>query len=277
MARLTLRHLACQGLKAFASCSRIFYHKHIGPLAKLAVYRTFVRPTMEYGLQVIKPLKGCMQKLEKIQNKVLRACLSLPGNASTSALLGVTCFPTMSTRASCLSLRYLVSLKKKDESFLAHHVSESKTLRYLTRLAEDCPTLFSASNLAARRRKEMLMPILLQLWTDSREGIVAQRIVKNSWRPDVILNITDPRTRYTLLGWRFCLSFGEPGPCAGCPEPRCSWKHAILCSGVLNEARRFFGVDSDDPLSDGLNKLQSDCSLLEPLLNFIRVTLSRKR
>lgn len=274
--RSHLQTLAARGLKAIATCGRVLHHKHLSPLAKLGVYRAFIRPTMEYGLQLVKPLKSAMQALERVQNRALRSCLALPWNASISAMLGATAMPTLMQRATCLAIRFALSLRSKDASFLASHAGNSKTVRMLSKAVEDHPVMTAALSLPPRLRAQAMGPVYHQLWSSSRNGVVAERMEKPNWSPDAILSVEDRRVRYRLLGWRFCLTFGAPDLCSRCPETRCSWKHAVVCSGADELVRSASDCpeDAQDPISVGLNLLQLDPQLRTIVDQAIRLARS---
>jgi hypothetical protein len=249
--------LLSAGLKSIASCGRLLYHKHLGPLSKLHILRSFIRPTIEYGLPLVKATMAGLKKLENVQNRALRACLGLPKNASIQGMQGVAAVEPLTLRNAILKARLARRLQSKDASFLVHHAKSSKLVKAVMKVLEEEPEIAAAVACPARTRQQLLNAIKLDRWNESKEGAVVSRISKQSWEPDKILCVGNARTRYNLMGWRFCLTVGEPDQCPRCPEPHCSWKHAIVCSGAAAACQASLGIDPSvpDPISVALDML----------------------
>ena len=68
-----------------------YTNKNWSPGVKLAVYKQFIRPTAEYGLQVKILENGNLDLLESAQLKALRILMHLPWNASIQAMRRLFC------------------------------------------------------------------------------------------------------------------------------------------------------------------------------------------
>ena len=83
------------------------FYKWSSSRALLQLYLSFIRPHLEYAVQVWSPyLHKDMQKLELVQKFALKVCLK-KWNCSYSELLRESGIPELSDRRKILSLLYL--------------------------------------------------------------------------------------------------------------------------------------------------------------------------
>jgi hypothetical protein len=80
------------------------------PKCIMAVYRTFLRPMMEYGLGLDMVDRSMLEKLEKAQAWALRTGFSVAGSTSYYALLGVSGLDNMQYRNQRLNARFMATL-----------------------------------------------------------------------------------------------------------------------------------------------------------------------
>ena len=73
---------------------------------RVNLYRTNIRPTIEYGLAIINATTSQIQALQKIQNQALRIICGLNNSTSISLLHELTGLPTMETRYTILKSQY---------------------------------------------------------------------------------------------------------------------------------------------------------------------------
>src|SRR3954467_15290149 len=73
------------------------------PEATASIYLTFVRPVLEYGLDLQLPTKNLLDKYQKIQNLAIRTFLSAPPHTSIPALHRMTGIQQFADRAAELN------------------------------------------------------------------------------------------------------------------------------------------------------------------------------
>lgn len=83
------------------------------------VYKTFVRPTMEYGLACAYLEPRHIQELEKAQNKALRTVLAAPRTCSTESLHRLAEVETMEVRVQILQAKWLFRILTSPEDSMA--------------------------------------------------------------------------------------------------------------------------------------------------------------
>ena len=75
------------------------------PSAAAQVYKTFVRPVMEYGLELKEPTPRLLEVYQRTQNLALRTIMSAPKNTSIAALHRLLHIPLMKDR--CKEINFL--------------------------------------------------------------------------------------------------------------------------------------------------------------------------
>jgi hypothetical protein len=77
------------------------------PSAKIDVYKLFIRPIMEYGMQTHLYNKNDIDKFEKIQQLALRIAYAVPWNTSKTAMKRLSCLESMECRNEILNARFI--------------------------------------------------------------------------------------------------------------------------------------------------------------------------
>ena len=90
--------------------------KYWSPGIKLSVYKQFIRPTAEYGLQIKILENSDIDTLEAAQLKASRILLQLPWNCSIQAIRRLFCMESMQCRNKILNAKFLRNLKTLKES-----------------------------------------------------------------------------------------------------------------------------------------------------------------
>jgi len=117
-------HIARVSQKVRASVATVYaagLHAYgVGPLLAVQAYTTFVRPVLEYCLQLGRVATGCRAALERLQRFALKTLLALPTSTSTALLYQITGLPPMPDRAVELGGRWVARLATlpDDGSFL---------------------------------------------------------------------------------------------------------------------------------------------------------------
>ena len=90
--------------------------KYWSPGIVLSVYKQFIRPTAEYGLQIKKLENSDIDTLEAAQLKASRILLQLPWNCSIQAIRRLFCMESMQCRNKILNAKFMRNLKTLNES-----------------------------------------------------------------------------------------------------------------------------------------------------------------
>jgi hypothetical protein len=222
--------------------------KYWSPGIKMSVYKQFIRPTAEYGLQVKIMEKSELDILESAQLKASRILLQLPWNCSIQGIRRLFCMESMQCRNKILNAKFLRNLKTLKENL--------QISRLTNFAANDSKSVYGEY----RKRNEYL----LKLVNISRESELTRKI-KELRRGDIMdskkgcKSTTNPSTRISdsipvskslklssilfwkseedgeilrnLVRWRLGrIAYHQE--CLNCNRENLSRKHAVLCSGV---------------------------------------------
>src|SRR6476661_1107701 len=83
---------------------------------KISVYKQFVRPIMEYGLQLVHLTKQRVAFLEKVQMKIIRLFLQLPWNTSIQAIRRLFLVESISCRNAILNAKFVRRVEGLNEN-----------------------------------------------------------------------------------------------------------------------------------------------------------------
>ena len=224
----------------------------------ILLYKTFVRPTLEYGLSVGIATKDVMQMLEATQTAVLRQMFSVNNRTSLKAPLALTNITPISFRNQKLHATYFdLLINKGSITNPIVNMIRNVNLRWLP----DGP--WSPSFLDIYRNpmirnwrnpftgKFTLMgkeAMQLMAWRSidglrSRDGDVASAIsVDMEGKPNPLLSITFASRRVVgmLLRWRLGI-IAIHQKCENCALPNIVTRaHAVACPGILDTLRDKF-------------------------------------
>ncbi|KAI8058281.1 hypothetical protein BDF22DRAFT_615822, partial [Syncephalis plumigaleata] len=97
-----------KGRRAIAGLRRLGLHqKGFSWQTTIRLYKTFIRPTMEYGMALICPTDKTFKDLEKIQLKVLREAAKGRSNTSHGTLYRISNCVDLQHRAKELAAKWL--------------------------------------------------------------------------------------------------------------------------------------------------------------------------
>jgi hypothetical protein len=218
--------------------------KYWSPGIKLSVYKQFIRPTAEYGMQVKIFEKAELDILESAQLKASRILLQLPWNCSIQGIRRLFCMESMQCRNKILNAKFLRNAKTLKENlqiarlinFASNNFREYfKRNEYIRQLEN-----ISRESDLNRKIKEIRRNDIL----DSKKGCksttrTSTRIsdsipVSKSLKLSSILfwkSEDDGEILRNLLRWRLGrIAFHQE--CLNCNRENLSRKHAVLCSGV---------------------------------------------
>jgi hypothetical protein len=243
--------------KATMSLMKIGFNKHAwAPAAKIDIYKVFIRPLLEYGMQITLYDNKNLQLFEKSQQLALRIAFGVPWNTSKTALKRLSCLESVKTRNHLLNAKFLWKLKYQVNQFLPafrtfeFNLENHKSLTYGWR----------KSNLFYHRTIH-LSPLDLKKEVDliRFENIdqddmghtnVSNAIpVRKDIKRSAILywsGMDDMSIKLELIQWRLGrIAFHQR--CGRCNE-FLSRKHAVICSGAEDYLISKF-PDVDPPTS----------------------------
>ena len=246
------------------------------PAAAARVYKTFVRPVMEYGLALSCNLSAeCVQRYERTQALALRTICSAPRNTSYNGLRRLLQIEPMSHRIKLLNIQWSARLHSSgDRGNLAVHlyhnalrtiaptarrelplplVARSNPLWQQSELGE-MPPLVADGN-GAKPRKPLSDEVKLNLRRHSicildnphDTGAIANTIqveLDDPVRPFLQASGKISRDdRWVLLQW-ILGSVTRHEQCKHCPEPEMTRAHAALCAGADEDLSSVFPEDT---------------------------------
>jgi len=247
--------------------------KYWAPGIKVSVYKQFIRPTAEYGLQVKILEQSELDILEAAQLKATRILLQLPWNCSIQAIRRLFCLESMQCRNKILNAKFLRNLKTLKENIqisrLANFASNNASSVYKDYIKRneyirDVENVSSESLLSIKLKEIRRRDIL-----DSKRG--CKSTTQSSTRISDSIPVSKELKMSSLLFWkseeegeilrnlvRWRLGrIAYHQKCLNCNREKLSRKHAVLCSGV------------DEVLFDKYQEIESFQSqnILDTLLN----------
>ena len=240
---------------------------------KFGVYKQFIRPTAEYGLQLKIMDTSVLDALEATQLKASRILLQLPWNCSIQAIRRLFCMESMQCRNKILNAKFLRSMHRLEDYVQITRLvqitsTEAKSIYKdclkRNEFIRDLETASTKSELRCKIRNIRRSDIL-----DAKKGC------KSSTKPSTRISDSIPVSKSLrlssilfwkteeegeiqrdLVRWRLGrIAFHQE--CLNCNRESLSRKHATLCSGI------------DQVLFDKYQEIESFYSqnILDTLLN----------
>ena len=229
------------------------------PSAKIDVYKLFIRPLMEYGMQINLYKKADLDLFEKTQQLALRIAYGVPWNTSKTALKRLSCLESIRTRNHLLNIRFLWKLKfDADQSLPAFSsfqqcnqspgsftFSWKRENRFYHRLISLEPKALS-KEIKVIRFEDIDQDELGHTNVSS-----AIKVFPNLRRSSILSwnGMEDAKIKLELIQWRLGrVAFHQD--CHHCGGSL-SRKHAVICSGAEDFLSSTF-LDVDIPQSNTL-------------------------
>ena len=107
--------------------------------SKVAVYKSFIRSKLEYGLAILGYSKKQVDELDKVQREALCDMLGVPRNSSASTLRVLTGLATLEQRQNILRAKFILKCMEteKDTSRLLPKVTQWMRRAYLTPIIDE--------------------------------------------------------------------------------------------------------------------------------------------
>jgi hypothetical protein len=218
---------------------------------KFSVYKQFVRPAGEYGLQLKILDKSDLDLLEGAQLKASRILLQLPWNCSIQAIRRLFCMESMQCRNKILNAKFLRNLKilkenlqisrlvenasKNSKSVYKEFIKHNEFFREVENISQESVLYRKFQEI---RRRDIL---------DSKKGCKSSTrtstrvsdsipVDKNLKLSSILFwkNEMEGEVKRNLVRWRLGrIAFHQE--CLNCNRESLSRKHAVLCSAVDQE------------------------------------------
>jgi hypothetical protein len=216
--------------------------------SKIAVYKSFIRSKLEYGLAILEYTKKQVDEIDKVQREALCDMLGVPRNSSASTLRVLTGLVTLEQRQNILRAKFISKCieNENDTSRLLPKVTQWMRRANLTPLIDE---LTKANKIHLTRSPEENSRILRQLQDQHMKDAISQTKIFQSellestkWKDLSSLmtnwNIDKNAVRNIVLFLVHKIP-GKPQPCINCNELT-SKEHIVKCNknvwiNLLNE------------------------------------------
>jgi hypothetical protein len=248
------------------------------PASGIAAFKTFIRPTLEYGLALGKPDAETLRKLQVVQNMGLKAIFSAYRSCSTKALHRLTKIEPLAYRQEELQARYYAKLCNHSAPRKVPAAYIFQNLMFADRPRNSAITQLRLSKIwrvvphrtVLSRPDEVFPPLDPVIRSLKRhdaicalDGNVGSEISVNEMLdPDTLIYHSRKLDRQEVIKitrWRLGL-ITRHQECHRCGEVL-TRKHAIECSGVTQAIRDAHAIASiprsrqDAPLPQALRRL----------------------
>jgi hypothetical protein len=229
------------------------------PACNVMVYKSFLRPVLEYGFSVQILPQDILRELQKVQNGCLRRLFSAAPNTSIAGMHALTNIVPIEYRNQELHCRYIA--KVLDLNPDQHMVSEiiSQNFDMMANIIElKCWEIASTNQAFNVLRREAITSMI------KKKGNVADRIPINiSGKMNTLLTTSrlEKNVQKTLIYWRL----GRIAYHQDCQNNRCgqplSRKHATECVDLMYTLRQKLdiadlqGANTSNALDMVLNNL----------------------
>lgn len=210
------------------------------------MYQTFIRPKLEYGLQLVKPNAKEMQMLERTQLHALRTMCSVGRSTSGAALLELAGLESMEQRWQLLNAAWTIRTEGLGEQYMVHagwaahgqrklrnssfgHASKNPTMA-----AYRSATIWAGEGrVEPKRRKQILRELgkreqEKERWERrARKATQVAHIRRDAGRE--IDRVQSKGARRLLVLWLLRRLVGRPEWCKRCLRGKATYQHVQEC------------------------------------------------
>lgn len=233
--------LALKAKNATMALTRIGFNKrNWAPSAKIDVYKLFVRPLFEYGMQVNLYDSKSIQLFERTQQLALRIAYGVPWNTSKTALKRLSCLESVKSRNHLLNAKFLWKLNNQADTSLPAYNTFKDSLENTKSLTCEWKKynmyyhrLINLSSLRIENEIKLIRQENIEEDELGHTNVSSAIPVKKNLTRSSILSWTgmkDMTIKLELIQWRLGrIAFHQR--CHRCGESL-SRKHAVICSGA---------------------------------------------
>jgi hypothetical protein len=231
------------------------------------LYKQFIRPKVEYGLQVIDLTKTNRTKLNQFQNQVFRRIFSAPRNTSRNAMHKLLQIIPLSNRADQLHAKFHFQLlKANDTSIPAFNMATEMKNKNLWP-TNDWSEWVATKSLSSKKSWQVLTTL-----DPPNIKSVSNSVVLASKRENIHHALTAEafmcqRTRKTILTWLIG-GVAKHQNCNNCGEFKgLSREHALSCSNANIYLHQTFKDESKEYLTNEIGNTPIKLNFLDFLLH----------
>ncbi|KAJ2758742.1 hypothetical protein IWQ57_006742, partial [Coemansia nantahalensis] len=200
----------------------------------MRLYKAFIRPAMEYGLEVCRPNKKRIARLERCQGEMLRAIMGLPKCTSYAAILLLCDLPTMEHRWRTRITHYV---HRRERPTTHKHILgglfdedrvRSMRSNHIIRQLRDAAYCTGVTTHEVRRVTKAKEAEALAQRTNITSA--ERRVQHIRARPFIRKLYRQYRT--PIIRWLLGAIAVQPATCTSCGE-RLTRDHAVECAEVL--------------------------------------------
>jgi Reverse transcriptase (RNA-dependent DNA polymerase)/Endonuclease-reverse transcriptase len=199
------------------------------PDSNIALYRAFIRPSMEYGISLRVLPKHIIKTLENLQNYAFRAMFSIACTTSKEALRIVTGLPSMEVRNITQNATFLASIAtSEDGTIIANRLYEKATHRHKIESPDNADYLFGLATknpLWSELKKKVFISRTREQYFSQETSYLMAKITNDHFNRVLIrrYNNSSIYKRNRRVGWNVANSLLDPLP-TGDDDP---WDYTV--------------------------------------------------
>lgn len=226
-----IAHNRNAGLAALFSLVPLGLNPHgLPPKLQIALYKQFIRPTMEYGLAITKTTKRQLTPLQQTQQQALRRMFGGHSTSETAVIQHLSALPTMFTRSTILQAKFI-----HRSAYLPDDALLTLLLPRLNSPRSPWSALLKSNKLHQLLTSNARLNIKI-IKTFQHQQMLIQHAKGhniNACSPDIkiysgLLIPMEPKTRSLIIRWRRGWIPGKPVPCQ-CLRSTLTKLHTRLC------------------------------------------------
>jgi len=207
----------------------------VSPEASKNLYKTFIRPIMEYGLQLGVLKKNQIVSAQKVQNLALRCIFSAQRNTSINAMHKLLQIESMELRNKILNMKYMAKLNESNDLSIPAVAVYKFIKTFSPKIFLKNPLLQSGEPISDKTKITKIIQKEL-MDTNANESNIAGAILykrNDKLRHFITAKSKVPRKiRIALTRWTLG-QIARHDPCYTCGQ-EINRQHALECSNGYN-------------------------------------------
>lgn len=167
---------ASDTVKKLRGCG--FHGFGLGERTNLMAYKALVRPSLEFGLAAMPPIKAVFKMLDKAQLGFLKLMLSLPKSACGNAIRVICALPSFWQRHTELRARRLNAIERRGKFHMCANAYRAAKARS-PECARSCFRGWNSNVILQRYRQEWLLAGLRKESPPSLDDLIIQERVQH--------------------------------------------------------------------------------------------------
>lgn len=248
----------------------------------MLVFKSFIRPILEYGCALMSIDDGMVEHMEKIQNQVLNMVLSCARTTSRGAKLKLLKVETMKCRVEKLQYCFFNALERNGlndapASIIWHDSGNTamKVMAFANPIVEFSKVNDYTGTMAFIRTRKFESMAVYDSSKEGRLDIAASTQTPRRVGPSIYTESALPRDDQLVVTFFRLGAYAFHQACNKCGEPT-SRDHAMECSGELRRLTRLFPRRHDSYVSQHQTS-PPEISFIDFLLNRMDTLFASKK